>query len=146
MTEVLDERPAMKCLFGTHHLLVDGDVVSLNFDGELHTADFHQLVQHLDEHVPAPQQFFLIAWAEKLTNVSAETRSIARKWEGFRRLRGDVTVGAPLLTRAIGTLAMRAIQLYLRHEFPYSFVNTEQEARAWVARIRTQQEAVGCRS
>lgn len=129
----------MKCLFGTHHLLIDGDVVILNFAGELRPADFRQLIRHLEEHVPAPQQFFLIAWAEKLTDVPAETRRIARQWEGFRRLRGDVTVGAPLLTRAIGTLAMRAIQLYLRHEFPYSFVNTEQEALAWVARIRAQQ-------
>lgn len=129
----------MKCLFGTHHLLIDGDVVILNFEGELRPPDFRQLIQHLEEHVPAPQQFFLIAWAEKLTDVPIETRRVARQWEGFRRLRGDVTVGAPLFTRAIGTLAMRAIQLYLRHEFPYSFVNTEQEALAWVARIRAQQ-------
>jgi hypothetical protein len=131
----------MEHSFGSHHLLVDGDVITLRMEGELQPEDFYALTQYLDEYFPAPQRFFVISWADKLTDIPVDTRRLLRQWEGFRRLRGDVTVRSSLLIRAIGTLALRAIQLYLRYEFPYVFVNTEEEARVWIEKIRAQQDS-----
>lgn len=123
---------------GGHHVRIGGDVVTLEFQGELREADFRQLALYLDAHCPGP--FFLITLVAQLTNVPAEARRSLSQWDGFRRLRGNPVVGAgdSLLIRTLGQLTFRAIQLYLRRDFPYAFLATEEEAHAWIAELRNQ--------
>lgn len=130
---------------GNHSIRFEGDLMVVILRGDLTLADAEVYIQLVAAH---SQRF---GYALLLTDVSQATRMSSQVRTHFvRRVReiaarnGGVlpsaraSFGASLLARAISTMAYAAMQLVLGRGQVYKVMETEAEARTWIAEQRVR--------
>jgi hypothetical protein len=79
---------------------------------------------------------FTIAVVSQMSSATPDARRLASEWGRSQNVAGVAVVGAGMTARTVLTLLLRLMFLVRNERFPITFVDTEQEARSWVASQR----------
>jgi hypothetical protein len=127
----------MEVQLGTHTVVIEGDMliccVRGYFTAEDANAYFRLVEQVLAEH----GQYFLLADMRNADTIPAEARRISAEFGKKHPAAGVAVWGSNVAVRVLFTLVMRTINLFQKNAAPIAFVASEQEARAWVAALRS---------
>ena len=116
------------------------DIVHLKLVGEVGVEEGRAINQtHLDYAKELPHFFYMIDLSE-LENIPAAVRREASQTVKILPLRGTVIYQTPLRARVIAKLLLTAVNLFKggAGQNPVDFVDTTEEARAWIKRRRQQ--------
>lgn len=116
------------------------DIVHLKLVGEVTLEECREINQaHIDYAKDLPHFFYMIDLSE-LENIPATVRREASQTVKILPLRGTVIYQTPLRARVIAKLLLTAVNLFKggAGQNPVDFVDTIEEARAWVKRRRQQ--------
>lgn len=114
------------------------DIVHLKLVGEVSIEEGRAINQtHIDYAKELPHFYYMIDLGE-LDNIPAVVRKEASETVKILPLRGTVIYQAPLRARVIAKLLLTAANLFRggAGQNPVDFVETEEEARAWIERRR----------
>lgn len=114
------------------------DIVHLKLVGEVNLEECREINQaHIDYAKELPHFYYMIDLGE-LDNIPAAVRKEASETVKTLPLRGTVIYQTPLRARVIAKLLLTAANLFKggAGQNPVDFVDTEQEARAWIERRR----------
>ena len=116
------------------------DIVHLKLVGEVTLEECREINQaHIDYARDLPHFFYMIDLSE-LENIPAAVRREASQTVKILPLRGTVIYQTPLRARVIAKLLLTAVNLFKggAGQNPVDFVDTTEEARAWIKRRRQQ--------
>ncbi|HSN87570.1 MAG TPA: hypothetical protein VL025_12470 [Thermoanaerobaculia bacterium] len=116
------------------------DIVHLKLVGEVTLEECREINQaHIDYARDLPLFFYMIDLSE-LENIPAAVRREASQTVKILPLRGTVIYQTPLRARVIAKLLLTAVNLFKggAGQNPVDFVDTTEEARAWIKRRRQQ--------
>lgn len=116
------------------------DIVHLKLVGEVSLEECREINQtHIDYAKELPQFFYMIDLSE-LENIPAAVRREASQTVKILPVRGTVIYQTPLRARVIAKLLLTAVNLFKggATQNPVDFVDTTEEARAWIRRRRQQ--------
>jgi hypothetical protein len=116
------------------------DIVHLKLVGEVTLEECREINQaHIDYARDLSHFFYMIDLSE-LENIPAAVRREASQTVKILPLRGTVIYQTPLRARVIAKLLLTAVNLFKggAGQNPVDFVDTTEEARAWVKRRRQQ--------
>lgn len=126
---------------GNHSTSIElPDIVHLKLVGEVSVEEGRAINEvHLDYGRELPHFFYMIDLSE-LDNIPAVVRKEASATVKLLPLRGTVIYQTPLRARVIAKLLLTAANLFRggAGQNPMDFVDTEEEARAWIRRRRQQ--------
>lgn len=114
------------------------DIVHLKLIGEVSIEEGRAINQaHIDYAKELPHFYYMIDLSE-LDNIPAVVRKEASETVKILPLRGTVIYQTPLRARVIAKLLLTAANLFRggAGQNPMDFVDTEEEARAWIERRR----------
>ena len=125
---------------GPHRLEIERpDVVHIRYDGDVNLEQFKAFDEIINK-ISSPRQLYLLRDAHRGGTTSPETRAKMVQSVHVMRWRAVVTYGASFHARTVVTLTNKAIRI-LKEEGPaVAFLDTEAEARAWIAEHRKQSE------
>ena len=116
------------------------DIVHLKLVGEVDLEECREINQaHIDYAKQLPHFFYMIDLSE-LENIPAAVRREASQTVKILPVRGTVIYQTPLRARVIAKLLLTAVNLFKggANQNPVDFVDTTEEARAWIRRRRQQ--------
>lgn len=116
------------------------DILFMKLIGEVSDEEVKAINQtHLDYGQKAKHLFYLIDLSE-LDNLSPGVRKQASEVVRVLPLRGTAIYGAPLRARVLAKLMLTASNMFRggKNTNPVEFVNSEEEARAWIEKRRNQ--------
>lgn len=127
--------------FGRHSTRLElPDIVHLKLVGEVDLPECRQINEaHIEFAQGLDHMFYMIDLSE-LENIPAAVRKEASETVKVLPLRGTVIYQTPLRARVLAKLLLTAVNLFKggATQNPVEFVDTEEEARAWVERRRRQ--------
>ncbi|HYO13425.1 MAG TPA: hypothetical protein VE685_09555 [Thermoanaerobaculia bacterium] len=116
------------------------DIVHLKLVGDVELPECREINQtHIEFAKGLDHMFYMIDLSE-LENIPAAVRKEASETVKVLPLRGTVIYQTPLRARVLAKLLLTAVNLFKGGvtQNPVEFVDTEEEARAWVERRRRQ--------
>lgn len=116
------------------------DIIFLKLRGHCTTEEGNEVNRrHLEWALDLPNVYFLIDLAE-LQRIDADVRKLATETLARLPMRGMIGFSAPLKAKVIATLIFTAINLFAKKadKIPLKFVDTEEEARAWIEQRRQE--------
>ena len=122
---------------GKHRLSLQNDVLRLDYDGELtleHVIRIHRIAQVL---LGRGQQIFFLGMVRKEGPISPEATRWVVSWNTRHRTSSAAIVGAKsALSRAVGSLIIRTINLFRKEQLEMKFCRTEEEAQSYFSEQR----------
>lgn len=126
---------------GNHSTWIElPDIVHLKLVGEVGVEEGRAVNEaHLEYARELPHFYYMIDLSE-LDNIPAVVRKEASATVKMLPLRGTVIYQTPLRARVIAKLLLTAANLFRggASQNPMDFVDTEEDARAWIRRRRQQ--------
>jgi hypothetical protein len=123
---------------GSHRIEVEGDVVWMTIVGDLSLEEARKILEVTDGVIRRHGHYGALVDTRRMGNVSSETRRMLAKWPGHRHCYGNTLYGANLATRALLSMLLQGIKLFMKMNTPTAFLRTEEEARAWLRRQHEQ--------
>ena len=118
---------------GSHAIRCEGNTIYFRVRGDVDVSDIQNLFDLGDRLAAQYGLFWVLLYAQEMTTISTEARRLAVKNPSIGSLGGGAVVGANLATRTILTLINRAMNLLGGSHVRSAFVQTEEEAKAWIA-------------
>lgn len=118
---------------GSHAIRSEGNTIYFRVRGTIDEADIQILIDLGDSLAAQHGQFWVLVYAQEMTTITTEARRLAVKNPNLSNLAGGAVVGASLATRTIFTLINRAMNLLGGIHVRSTFVQSEEEAKAWLA-------------
>lgn len=119
---------------GAHHLDEEGDLIKLEFHGDITLPDIQQILSAISDMIARQGTFGVLANAAQMGTMTPAARRHVGSFTDAHHGYGAAILGASLPVRAVMTLVTRAVEIFRRHELPggIQFFKTEAEARAWL--------------
>lgn len=118
---------------GSHAIRCEGNTVYFRVRGCIDESDIQTIID-LGDHLGAQYgQFWILLYAQEMTTITTEARRLAVNSPNLRNLGGGAIIGASLANRTILTLINRAMNLLGGAHVRSTFVQTEAEAKDWLA-------------
>lgn len=118
--------------FRDHYVEVQDDIVFARFVGNQTEVDMKELLSIVDEQIAA-KPWYVIVDARKMGQIEPDARKYFSKWAAdIPNQAGCIVYGATTMTRAFGTLVQGAMRLFSSKHVPLVFVDSQEEARAWI--------------
>jgi hypothetical protein len=128
--------------YGAHAIAFEPpDLIVVIVRGALCVEEMSDLAAFVRAHTTALGAVLLIADLSAMSALSATARRAAAETSRGIPYRGMALYGASFQTRVVAKLALGAMRLLgATSDCPIEFCQTEQEARAWVAKRRREIE------
>lgn len=123
---------------GSHDIRCEGNTIYFRVRGNVDVSDVQVLFEHGTRLAAQYGQFWVLVYAQEMTTISTEARRTAVKNPNLKCLGGGAVVGANLANRTILTLINRAMNLLGGVRVKSAFVQTEEEAKAWLSEQRAK--------
>lgn len=120
---------------GKHRVLIDGFIVTIDFDGLFELPEFEQQCRVMDEVRAQHGRVYLIALTARAKAMPPQVRQAMGVYMKTHKLGGVANVAASLFARGIALLIRHGIELVYGPTAPLTFCQTEEEARAWIAEL-----------
>lgn len=120
---------------GKHRVLIDGFIVTIDFDGLFELPEFEQQCRVMDEVRAQHGRVYVIAMTAKANSMTPPVRKAMSQYLKEHAVAGVANVAASLIARGIATLVRHGIELVYGPTAPLRFCQTEEEARAWIAEL-----------
>lgn len=119
---------------GAHHLDEEGDLIKLEFRGDVMLPDIQQILSAISDMVARQGTFGVLVNAADMGTMTPEARRFVGSFTDAHHGYGAAVLGASLPVRAVMTLVTRAVEIFHQHKLPggIHFFQTEAEARAWL--------------
>lgn len=127
----MDKERARDRKIGRHIVhFTDPDLFHIRFIGDVRGSDFGELGEFFRE---AAGKIFLLVDATQMGTVSAEARLVKQ----IPISAGSAVFGAPFQARVALSILNKVYMMVNKDQaVPLGFFDTEEEARAWLARVR----------
>ncbi|MFL6202021.1 MAG: hypothetical protein ACJ76J_22840 [Thermoanaerobaculia bacterium] len=112
------------------------DVIYMRVVGELNDEDGHEINRQHYELGRDVDGLFFICDISQLESVTSATRKEAVEVQKKMAIAGAVILKAPLKARIFAKLILTASNLFRSDKMPVVFVDTEEEAWAWIEEQR----------
>lgn len=126
---------------GSHRTSLElPDIVHLKLVGEVGLPECRQINQAHIEFAQGLDRIFYMIDLSELDNIPAAVRREASETVRILPLQGTVIYQTPLRARVLAKLLLTAVNLFKggAGQNPVEFVDTREEARAWVDQRRRQ--------
>jgi len=121
---------------GHHRLEIERpDIVHIHYMGDVNLEQFNTFDEIIN-NIPAPRELYLLRNAHRGGTTSPETRAKMVQTMHVMRWRAVVTYGASFHAQTVVTLTNKAIRILKEDGPPLAFLDSEEEARAWIAEHR----------
>ena len=117
----------------SHAIRCERNIIYFRVRGCIDESDSQNLIDLGNVLAEQYGQFWILLYAQEMTTISTEARRLAVKNPNLSRLGGWAIVDANLQNRTILTLIHRAMNLLGGAHVRATFVQTEAEAKAWLA-------------
>jgi hypothetical protein len=115
------------------------DVVHVATVGDVSGEEMSALLREMGRLAAGCGHFFLLNDVSKMGTLTPEGRKRATEEVDALALRGIAVYGAAFSQRVVATLMARLLNMFARaSDRPIAIVETEAQARAWIARRRKQ--------
>ena len=114
------------------------DVIYMKVVGDLNDEDGQELNRQHAEMGRNVDGLFFICEISQLESVTSGTRRGAVEVQKNLAIAGFVILKAPLKARIFAKLIMTASNLFRSDKIPFTFVNTDEEAWAWIEEQRKE--------
>lgn len=121
---------------GNHRVLIEGDVVSVQFRGDVDLSEIVALQCVYETRLRKHPRLFSVFQVEQAGIPSLEVRKKMAEWRRDHQVAGTAVIGASLTIRTIGTMYLRAARLIGLLIWPVRFVESETEAQAFIDELR----------
>lgn len=121
---------------GPHLVEIDGDLVVCRNHGDFTLEHMKEVCALFAELLTQHGRLFSISDATKGADFKADARRYAAEWSKDHQVTGTVVFGTSTIARVTLTLMIRATAVLTRKPRPLAFVETEEQARAWVKEQR----------
>jgi hypothetical protein len=108
------------------------DIVVIEGHGEIGAEDMIEVAAFYDQHIRDWPHVFILADQRGQTGMRAEARRVATKVFDWVPFRGTVFFGGSFVLRMVGQLIMTLMDSLRELDNPIMFVETEEQARAWI--------------
>lgn len=123
-------------LAGAHELWVEGDTVCVRYHGAISVAGMEQIIAYIEAVADRIGSVFLLVDSNELVFPSVEVRRLLAE-RGYARVKAQVRFQRDFAqTAGMSVLLQNAARLLGRPSVPTKVVETEAEARAWLAEVR----------
>lgn len=126
-------------LIGPHEVEIEGNCILTRLHGPFGLDHIRQWCALADQLISAHGDLFTISDLSTGGSFPAETRHYISRWVNVVHIRGAAIFGASRVTSAVFSMIARAVALVREHTPPTMAVQTESEARAWVAELQRKQ-------
>lgn len=125
---------------GPHRLTLElPDIMHVCYDGDVNIEEFKVMDAQV-ANFPGNGLVYVLRDARRGGQTSLETRAYMARAAKIDRLRAVVSFGATFYARTLVDMSARAIKA-LRQEGPeLVFVDTEEQARLWIAECRAREQ------
>ncbi|HVG09605.1 MAG TPA: hypothetical protein VNM67_18025 [Thermoanaerobaculia bacterium] len=117
------------------------DVIYMRVVGDLSDEDGHEINRQHYELGKDVDGLFFICDISELESVTSSTRKEAVEIQKKMAIAGAVILKAPLKARIFAKLILTASNLFRSEKMLVEFVNTEEEAWAWIEQQREEYKA-----
>jgi hypothetical protein len=117
------------------------DVIYMKVVGDLNDADGHEINRQHAELGKGVDGLFFVCDISELESVTSATRKEAVEIQKELAIAGAVILKAPLKARIFAKLILTASNLFRAEKMPVVFVDTEEEAWAWIEQQRKEYRA-----
>ena len=132
----------MQVQAGPHLLIVEGDMLISVISSPWTVPDMQRYLDVADEILNQNRRLCLITTIRPGYELPPDVRRLIAAWTKNRPPIDVVMIGANLMMRTLISLTKRATVLLSRHtEGEMVFCDSEEEARAWVAKRRIELSA-----
>lgn len=127
---------------GPHEVMIEGaDLVFVCCVGEMSAAHAQQIMHLAETHLARLAGAYMIVDLRQGGGLPRDARRLVADWLREHHLAAVVNFGASAVSRAFSNLAIRALRALYGGTVENVFTDSEAEARAWIARHRTQRRA-----
>jgi hypothetical protein len=120
-------------------LRLENDILLLDIQGSLSVEDARAFIHSVNEMIAAHGAFFVLADLRRMVGITPESRREIGEWARTSKPVGaSACIGGSLGVRTFGSLVTRAVNLAGYANARIIFVETEKEARDWLAEQRRQ--------
>ena len=120
--------------------LEDSDIIFMKLVGDVSNEEVKEINRaHLEYGQLGRHLYYLIDLSE-LDNLAPQVRKEASDTVKLLPLRGTAIFGAPLKAKVLAKLMLTASNMFRggKNPNPVEFLDSEEEARAWITRRREQ--------
>ena len=129
-------------MIGSHEVSLEGtDLLHVRCIGEMSARDVEQITAWAQARISQLAGSYMIVDLRKSAGMAKEARRRVADWLRDHHLAAVVNYGASTVSRAFSNLAIRALRALHGYDVENVFVESEDEARAWIARHRAQPRA-----
>lgn len=121
-----------------HRVRVEGCILLVHFVGDVTMDDWKKFRLISEEVIATEGRFYMIGHLPESGTIVPEVRRDYLNWLKEKPLLGVANIGGGRMSRALAVLLSNAIRLFLGVRIPTAFVQTEAEARAWVAELEAK--------
>jgi hypothetical protein len=114
------------------------DTIHMKVVGDLDDHDGHEINRQHAELGRGVDGLFFICDISELESVTSGTRKEAVEVQKELAIAGAVILKAPLKARIFAKLILTASNLFRAEKMPVVFVNSEEEAWAWIEKQREE--------
>lgn len=127
---------------GEHTVLFEPpDVLVMTLRGVVSRDEMEQLLATRAVFTSEDDRFMILSDIRAFSGVSIEASRLLAESADLR-LCAVALVGANFRTRVIAEMAIRAANIFEKHQTQYRFTDDERAARAWLAEVR--QKGAAC--
>ena len=120
---------------------VPPDVIYMRVVGDLSEEDGREINRQHAEMGKNVDGLFFVCDISQLESVTSQTRKEAVAIQKDMAIAGAVILKAPLKARIFAKLILTATNLFRTDKMPVVFVDTEEEAWAWIEQQRVEYKA-----
>ena len=123
-------------MIGPHKVSVDGDVLSVTWDGDFTVEHAHKYLEMILKILEAHPAYFAIGDTTRMGRLSPDARRVLVARHKELVCGGAAVIGASFLLSTLLKMTISALSALHRNQTPMRFVKNREEAMEWFETLR----------